>query len=98
MQARSYPCVPFRPSGRICSLDTHLRWKKSTCVRFPGPSGDSAANMLLDPLGFLQNVTSMYQPAVGLIMGGEEVILVADPAAAQQVLIDKAAIYKKVCA
>ncbi len=29
-------------------------------------------------------------------MGGEEVILVADPAAAQQVLIDKAAIYKKV--
>ncbi|DBB01015.1 TPA: hypothetical protein ACH3X1_000917 [Trebouxia sp. C0004] len=61
----------------------------------PGPSGDSAARMLLDPLGFLQNVTSTYQPVVGLIMGGEEVILVADPAAAQQVLIDKAAIYKK---
>lgn len=61
----------------------------------PGPSGDSAASMLLDPLGFLQNVTSTYQPVVGLIMGGEEVILVADPAAAQQVLIDKAAIYQK---
>lgn len=66
-------------------------------MQFPGPSGDSAASMLLDPLGFLQNVTSTYQPVVGLIMGGEEVILVADPAAAQQVLIDKAAIYKKVC-
>ena len=62
-----------------------------------GPAGDSAANMLLDPLSFLQNVSAMYQPVVGLIMGGEEVILVADPAAAQQVLIDRASIYKKVC-
>lgn len=52
--------------------------------------------MLLDPLSFLETVTSTYQPVVGLIMGGEEVILVADPAAAQQVLIDKASIYKKV--
>ena len=52
--------------------------------------------MLLDPLSFLENVSETYQPVVGLIMGGEEVILVADPAAAQQVLIDKAAIYKKV--
>ncbi|KAL3147617.1 hypothetical protein ABBQ38_014667 [Trebouxia sp. C0009 RCD-2024] len=60
-----------------------------------GPAGDSAANMLLDPLSFLENVSSAYQPVVGLIMGGEQVILVADPAAAQQVLIDKAAIYKK---
>lgn len=71
--------------------------KKTICVQLSGPSGDSAASMLLDPLGFLQNVTSTYQPVVGLIMGGEEVILVADPAAAKQVLIDKAAIYKKVC-
>ena len=62
----------------------------------PGPAGDSAASMLLDPLSFLESVTSTYQPVVGLIMGGEEVILVADPAAAQQVLIDKASIYKKV--
>ena len=61
-----------------------------------GPAGDSAANMLLDPLSFLENVSSAYKPVVGLILGGEQVILVADPAAAQQVLIDKAAIYKKV--
>ena len=61
-----------------------------------GPSGDSAASMLLDPLSFLEQVSSTYQPIVGLIMGGQEVILVADPAAAQQVLIDKAAIYRKV--
>lgn len=53
--------------------------------------------MLLDPLSFLESVSVTYQPVVGLIMGGEEVILVADPSAAQQVLIDKAAIYKKVC-
>lgn len=53
--------------------------------------------MLLDPLSFLENVSATYQPVVGLIMGGEEVILVADPSAAQQVLIDKASIYKKVC-
>ena len=52
--------------------------------------------MLFDPLSFLENVTSTYKPVVGLIMGGEEVILVADPAAAQQVLIDKASIYNKV--
>ena len=54
--------------------------------------------MLLDPLGFLEEVTSRYQSVVGLVMGGEEVILVADPATAQQVLIDKAAVYKKVSA
>lgn len=54
--------------------------------------------MLLDPLSFLESVSSTHQPAiVGLIMGGEEVVLVADPATAQRVLIDKASIYKKVC-
>ncbi len=52
--------------------------------------------MLLDPLRFLESVTATYQPIVGLVMGGEEVILVADPVAAQQVLIDKASIYRKV--
>ena len=52
--------------------------------------------MLIDPLSFLESVTSRYQAVVGLIMGGEEVILVTDPAAAQQVLIDKASIYRKV--
>ena len=61
-----------------------------------GPAGDSAASMLLDPLRFLEDVTSRYKPIVGLIMGGEEIILVADPATAQQVLIDKASIYRKV--
>lgn len=79
------------------SVDIYLWEQKVNLCAIPGPSGDSAASMLLDPLAFLQSVTSTYQPVVGLIMGGEEVILVADPAAAQRVLIDKAAIYKKVC-
>lgn len=61
----------------------------------PGPPGDSAASMLLDPLRFLEDVTSRYKPIVGLIMGGEEIIIVSDPATAQQVLIDKASIYRK---
>ena len=51
---------------------------------------------VLEPLRFLEDVTSRYKPIVGLIMGGEEIIFVADPATAQQVLIDKASIYRKV--
>lgn len=52
--------------------------------------------MLLDPLSFLENVTARYSSVVGLIMGGEEIVLVTEPAAAQHVLIDKASIYRKV--
>ena len=62
----------------------------------PGPPRDSAASRLLDPSRFLEGVTARYQRIVGLIMGSEEVILVSDPATAQQVLIDKASIYRKV--
>lgn len=52
--------------------------------------------MLLDPLSFLERVSKQYGPVVGLVLGGESVILVTDGPAAQQVLITKAATYKKV--
>lgn len=61
-----------------------------------GPAGDSAADMLLDPLSFLERVSKQYGAVVGLVLGGESVILVTGGTAAQQVLMTQAAIYKKV--
>lgn len=61
-----------------------------------GPSGDSAADMLRDPLKFIERVTGQYGSIVGLILGGERVILVADAAAAQRALMTRASIYTKV--
>ena len=52
--------------------------------------------MLLDPLSFLERMSKQYGPVVGLVLGGESVVLVTEGNAAQQVLITKAATYKKV--
>jgi hypothetical protein len=45
--------------------------------------------MLQQPLAFLERVRRQHGPLAGLLLGGERVVLVADPAAARSVLIDR---------
>jgi hypothetical protein len=51
--------------------------------------------MLADPLAFIEDVRARHGPVAGLLLGGERVVLVSDPAAARQVLIDRADIFVK---
>lgn len=51
--------------------------------------------MLRDPLTFLENVTAQYGGVVGLILGGQHVAVVTDPAIAKDVLIDQASLFAK---
>ena len=60
-----------------------------------GPSGDCALQLLQNPLQFLEQTTRQYGRVVGLVLGGEHVVLVADPALARRVLIDDAAHFQK---
>jgi hypothetical protein len=51
----------------------------------PGPQGDVALRLLRDPLGFLEQAQAAHGDVVGLMLGGERVVLVADPEAAKWV-------------
>jgi len=51
----------------------------------PGPPGDQSLGLLSDPLGFISRLRREHGPVVGLLLGGERVVLVADPDAAKQV-------------
>jgi hypothetical protein len=51
----------------------------------PGPSGDQALTLVGDPLGFITAAQQQHGDVVGLLLGGERVVLVADPQAARQV-------------
>ena len=46
-----------------------------------------ALRLLANPLAFLEEVTQQYGKVVGMVLGGERVVLVADSAVAEQVLI-----------
>ncbi|KAF5834729.1 cytochrome P450, partial [Dunaliella salina] len=61
----------------------------------PGPRGDSAVSLISAPLDFLERTKQEHGTIVGLMLGGERVVLVADPAAAKQALIDDAAVFGK---
>ncbi|KAL6746717.1 cytochrome P450 [Haematococcus lacustris] len=61
----------------------------------PGPSGDQVAALLTDPLAFITAATAQFGPVVGLLLGGERVVLVADPGCAKQVLVEKAEVFVK---
>ncbi|PRW32625.1 cytochrome p450 isoform A [Chlorella sorokiniana] len=54
----------------------------------PGPAGDVAVGMLQAPLPFLEELRRQHGTVVGLLLGGERVVLVAEPEAARAVLID----------
>ena len=51
---------------------------------------------LRSPLDFLDRVVQQYGGSVGLRLGGERVVLLADPALSRQVLIDLADTFGKV--
>lgn len=60
-----------------------------------GPTGDCALQLLQNPLQFLEETTRQHGRVAGLVLGGEHVVLVADPALARRVLIDDAAHFQK---
>ena len=52
--------------------------------------------MLSDPLAFLEQTSATYGGVVGLVLGGEYVVLVSDPVVAKDVMIDSASVFVKV--
>ncbi|GLC37963.1 hypothetical protein PLESTF_000605900 [Pleodorina starrii] len=60
-------------------------------LNFPaGPSGDQTLALLSDPLAFLKSVTAQYGSLVGLLLGGERVVLVTGREEARVVLVEQA--------
>jgi hypothetical protein len=53
----------------------------------PGPPGDQSLSLLSDPLACISRLRREHGPLVGLLLGGERVVLVADPEAAKQVCV-----------
>jgi hypothetical protein len=51
----------------------------------PGPPGDQTLALLSSPLDFLADMKRKYGPVVGLVLGGERVVLVMESTAARQV-------------
>lgn len=51
--------------------------------------------LLQSPLDFITRLRREYGPVVGLLLGGERVVLVSDPAAARQILIDRPDVFVK---
>lgn len=62
--------------------DAHSMWV--------GPQGESVGAFLADPLQFLKDCRAKYGGIVGLLLGGEYVVLLSEAAAARQVLIEQA--------
>jgi len=51
--------------------------------------------MLSDPLRFIEDLRATHGPVVGMLLGGERVVLLSDPPAARQALIDRADVFVK---
>jgi len=56
----------------------------------PGPQNDIAPAFLADPLATLDSLTARYGPIVGARLGGAWVVVVGEPGAARDVLVDRA--------
>jgi cytochrome P450 len=61
----------------------------------PGPSGDAAIELGADPLAFIAKTQLAHGDVVGLRLAGERVVLVADPAVAEDVMIRRAHLFVK---
>jgi hypothetical protein len=71
-----------------------------SCVRQgfpPGPPGDQSLSLLSDPLACISRLRREHGALVGLLLGGERVVLVADPAAAKQVSGHTQAVWGACC-
>jgi cytochrome P450 len=55
-----------------------------------GPRGEQAPELLKSPLHFLEETRRRHGGLVSLVLGGERVVLVSDPAATRQVVVDDA--------
>jgi hypothetical protein len=80
--------VPDPGSWSFPVLDAVVALLLCTCLRPgfpPGPPGDQSLSLLSDPLACISRLRREHGPLVGLLLGGERVVLVADPAAAKQV-------------
>ena len=55
-----------------------------------------AIRLLANPLAFLEDVTRNHGKVVGMVLGGERVILVADSGVAEDILITRNAVVSKV--
>lgn len=63
---------------------------------FPsGPPGDQSVGLLSDPLATIISLAQAHGPVVGLLLGGERVVLVSEPQAAREVLIERADVFVK---
>ncbi len=92
----------FCPSSSVYVTNTTTKAHNTTRTPFekragfpPGPPGDQSAAMLSDPLAFIENLRQSHGPIVGLLLGGERVVLVSEPAASRQVLIDRSDVFVK---
>jgi uncharacterized C2H2 Zn-finger protein len=81
---RDYRCVL-----RSTHVISFRRWRA-------GPRGEQVANLLRDPLTFLRDMRGRHGGVVTFVLGGERVVLVSDPLAAQAIVVDDAAIWVKV--
>jgi hypothetical protein len=52
--------------------------------------------MLGGPLEFISRLRRQHGQVVGLLLGGERVVLLSEPAAAKQVLVEQADVFVKV--
>jgi hypothetical protein len=62
----------------------------------PGPAGEQSVGMLAGPLEFIMRLRRQHGQVVGILLGGERVVLLSEPAAAKQVLVEQADVFVKV--
>ena len=61
----------------------------------PGPALDVAPAFLADPLGTLELLAAQHGPLVGMSLAGRPVVVVSDPGAARDVLVDRPDVFVK---
>ena len=61
----------------------------------PGPPGDSALELVQDPVAFSLKVSKQYGGATGLRLAGQNIVLVTDPILAKDVMIDRPQYFQK---
>jgi hypothetical protein len=62
----------------------------------PGPPGDQSLGMLGGPLELITRLRRQHGQVVGMLLGGERVVLLSEPAAAKMVLVEQADVFVKV--
>lgn len=61
----------------------------------PGPPGDQSVGLLTEPLATISTLSAQHGDLVGLLLGGERVVLVSGPEAARTILMERADVFVK---